>query len=99
MFDDENNLKNRSTFRDYYALAGYLDRKYKNPTEEEMQEIENAMRNAINFLKLWKTDKEVFGWEKKQDRIDASSYLNKIEEQKKSQEIIQGVPANEEPIV
>ena len=64
-----------------------------------MQEIENAMRNAINFLKLWKTDKEVFGWEKKQDRIDASSYLNKIEEQKKSQEIIQGVPANEEPIV
>jgi hypothetical protein len=99
MFDNDSTLKNRTLFQDYHSLAGFLTRKYKNPTEEEMQEIENAMRNAINFLKLWKTDKEVFGWEKKQDKIDASSYLNKIEEQKKSQEIIQGVPADEEQVV
>ena len=37
--------------------------------------------------------------EKKQDKIDASSYLNKIEEHKKDQEKIQGIPAEEEQVV
>jgi len=99
MFDNDSTLKNRTLFQDYHSLAGFLTRKYKNPTEEEMQEIEHAMRNAINFLKLWKTDKEVFGWEKRQDKIDASSYLNKIEEQKEFQEKTQGVSVEEEQIV
>ena len=99
MFDNDSTLKNRTLFQDYHSLAGFLTRKYKNPTEEEMQEIEHAMRNAINFLKLWKTDKEVFGWEKRQDKIDASSYLNKIEEQKEFQEKTQGVSVEEEQVV
>ena len=81
MFDDENNLKNRSTFRDYYALAGYLDRKYKNPTEEQMQEIENAMRNSLTYLKLWKIDRETYGWVKYIETIPLNQ--TKIDEQKK----------------
>ena len=81
MFDDENNLKNRSTFKDYHALAGYLDRKYKNPTEEQMQEIENAMRNSLTYLKLWKIDRETYGWVKYIETIPLNQ--TKIDEQKK----------------
>ena len=81
MFDDKDNLKNRSTFRDYYALVGYLDRKYKNPTEEQMQEIENAMRNSLTYLKLWKIDRETYGWVKYIETIPLNQ--TKIDEQKK----------------
>ena len=103
--DNDNSLKNKSLFTDYHALAGHLSRKYKNPTEEQGKLFLNALRNAMHFGTFWIQDREIIGWEKRQDKIDASLYLkeevykDKIEEQKEFLEETQGVPTDEDVVV